>query len=86
MKRDDWVFVGMRLLGLYFMAVALAGLPTVLVFASEPEYGGKLMSSTVMQLGVQLLIGFVLCMGAPGILSWLKHKDSAQMGSVDKNE
>jgi len=86
MKRDDWVFVGMRLLGIYFIAVALAGLPTLLIYSSETQLDAALMLQAAISFGVRLLIGAVLCMKAPAILGWLKKKDSRLTGSAGKVE
>ena len=80
MQRDAWVFVGVRLLGLYYIASAFTGLPALFSFDLAPQRARSLVASAVLHLVVQFLVGVVLCMGAPAILRWLQSKDSRLVG------
>ena len=81
MNRSDWVFVGVRLYGLYLLISAALMLPVILDamrMSAAEEFGAPVsawMSGSVSILA-RALAGAGLCLGAPGIERWLAAKDA----------
>ncbi len=73
MKRDDWVFVGIRLIGLYVVAAVLLNLSGLWYMSSSPE--GMRWTNAAVLVGLPLGTGLVLFLGAPAIVRWLAFKD-----------
>lgn len=75
MNRDDWVFVGMRLLGLYELVEATVALPTVI--AGSWNVPGANLLGPVLSWGLSAVLGAGLFVGAPYVAAWLRRKDPA---------
>lgn len=54
MTRQDWVFVGVRLLGVYLLAEGLVALPTSLLLSAQTEL------PLLLQLFVRIAVGLGL--------------------------
>lgn len=81
MNRSDWVFVGVRLTGLFLLvqaALTLTGLLQLLDFHAEVEFveSSSLWMSTLGSLLVHALLGAGLFLSAPNIERWLAAKDA----------
>jgi hypothetical protein len=86
MKRNDWVFVGMRLVGLWYLVRGLIALPIALVGATAfvLARGGWLESGASFTVSMDALLGSLagvaLFFGAPAIERWLAVKDARIAG------
>ncbi len=67
MNRHDWVFVGIRLLGVLFVAQGIAGLPALL------EYSIPVKSDTprILDPLIRMAVGAALAFGTARICGWL---------------
>ena len=73
MNRNDWVFVGTRLLGLYLIVQAVMSIPGVLMFLSSEL--GPHAGVPPLTCGLQWLMGTLLFLGAPHLTRWLERRD-----------
>ena len=73
MNRNDWVFVGMRLFGLFLVVQSILGMPDVLM-ASRLGWAG--VGTPLLSAALSMLTGVVLLLGAPWILGWFEEKDA----------
>ena len=76
MNRNDWVFVGMRLMGLYFLVSSVQSLAFQLPLTNAHDRNLWLFLPVVLQS----LLGVVLFLGTPGIGRWLEDKDARVAG------
>jgi hypothetical protein len=77
--RNDWVFVGLRLAGLFLLCRSALALPGVLETYTEThrtEVLYVLSASGIAEVLLGLVLGIVLFLGAPGIGRWLERKDA----------
>ncbi len=61
MNRDDWIFVGIRIIGVWYLVSGLASV--FLAFAFFPFL-------------LHLALGFVLATRTRGICAWLSRRDN----------
>jgi hypothetical protein len=76
MNRNDLVFVGIRLLGLFLLVAAtlgFVGLALSLSRGGARESGAE----SLFMIGSMGFLGLMLLLGAPGIANWLQRKDDA---------
>lgn len=71
MNRNDWVFVGVRLIGVFLVASALADLPSYL----ESVFAGRGTGWRLFTVPVQVWVGCELLLRGPRICSWLEKRD-----------
>lgn len=74
MKRDDWIFVGVRLFGLYLVGAVLLNLSSSWYMASAPRDTGWPKAALIV--GLPLVLGLALFFGAPAIVRWLASADA----------
>lgn len=86
MNRNDWVFVGIRLLGLWILVQAVLSTPTALMVAQAELQSRSGISrngaSLLLSSGLTMLVGVILLLGASRLSTWLIAKDSRQMGTT----
>ena len=78
MNRNDWVFAGTRLGGLFLLCRSTLGLPGVLEHYSMTHSQGVFVRFSASGLADVVLgwgLGVVLFLGAPHIGRWLERKD-----------
>ena len=75
MNRNDWVFVGVRLLGVFLLAEGLVALPMIL--AAGPRAGA---AEAPLVLGplLHIAVGVALAVGTARICRWLGGHGSGQ--------
>lgn len=81
MNRSDWVFVGVRLYGLFLLVSAALKMPMLLEamrMSAAEEFGAPVSAwmSGSLALVAHVLAGAGLFLGAPGIERWLAAKDA----------
>jgi len=78
-NRHDWVFVGIRLLGVFLIVIATLGFiaAALNLFVVPGEGASREGAGQLVGVGLTAWIGTVLCLGAPGIVSWLRKRDDA---------
>jgi len=76
MNRDDWVFVGVRLVGLYLLVAAILDLPAVLLATRVPVGDEPVLAGPMLTMGLSAMMGVTLMMGAPVLVAWLAKKDA----------
>lgn len=79
MNRNDWVFAGTRLCGLFLLCRSTLALPGVLEFYRQTHQEGVLYevsASGVAEVLLGWVLGVGLFLGAPIITRWLEKKDS----------
>lgn len=72
MNRHDWVFVGIRLIGVLFLAQGIVGLPDLL------DCSIRLKSDTARILDplTRIAVGASLAFGTARICSWLGNREA----------
>ncbi len=68
MDKNDWVFVGVRLLGMFLLAEGLVTLP--LIIAAGPRAGAA-EAQLIMGPLLHIAVGVVLAVGTARICRWL---------------
>jgi hypothetical protein len=81
MNRSDWVFVGVRMYGLFLLVSAGLSLPTLLEASRVNAYQEfsapvALWMSGLVSVVAHVLMGAALFLGAPTIERWLARKDA----------
>lgn len=79
MDRNDWVFVGLRLAGLFLLGWSTLELPGMLEYYSITHREGtfvRVSRSGMADVILGSVLGVVLFLGAPGIERWLERKDA----------
>ena len=71
MNRNDWVFVGIRLYGMYLLVDAL------IIGLDAMRASSRTSGWLVAKLIVMLVVGGALFFGTRLINAWLEHKDDA---------
>lgn len=74
MHRNDWVFVGVRLYGLYLVVRCVLGIPVI--FTAMAVADGRSIGAILLTVGFEGLMGVFLLLGAPGLSRWLEEKDA----------
>jgi hypothetical protein len=72
MNRHDWVFVGIRLIGVMFVAQGLAGLPDLL----DCSIRLKSDASRILDPLTRIAVGASLAFGTARICSWLGDREA----------
>lgn len=67
MNRHDWVFVGIRLLGVLFVAQGIAGLPDLL----DCSIRLKSDAARILEPLIRIAVGAALAVGTARICGWL---------------
>lgn len=67
MNRHDWVFVGIRLLGVLFVAQGLVGLPDLL----DCSIRAKSDTARILDPLLRIAVGALLAFGTARICRWL---------------
>lgn len=79
MNRSDWVFVGVRLIGLILLCRSTLQLPDSLEHYRETHLEGVFVRVSRSGLAESILgwtLGIALFLGAPAIDRWLARKDA----------
>lgn len=79
MDRNDWVFVGTRLGGLFLVCRSTLRIPAVLEFHRQTHHEGLLYGLSAGGLAEAVLgwiLGVLLFFGAPAVARWLAGKDA----------
>lgn len=79
MRRDDWVFVGTRLGGLFLLCRGFLALPDVLEWHWKTHAQGALYALSaggVAEVTLGWALGMSLYLGAPALQRWLARKDA----------
>ena len=84
MNRDDWVFVGMRLIGLWLAVQSLVGVAAILTV--QRQLDGSLrenrfwfLGSSAVSLLISFLVGAGLFLGASYLDDWIRKKDARRV-------
>lgn len=85
MNRNDWVFVGIRLFGLFLVVCAILGLVGLSLSFSSTDTMASSAGELIMIAAIALM-GLMLLLGAPGIVSWLQRKDDALAPSAKRTQ
>ncbi|HUR28415.1 MAG TPA: hypothetical protein VM509_09525 [Planctomycetota bacterium] len=75
MTRNDWVFVGIRLYGMFLTVSSLQASLSLLNMSRRQTVPGAFWE--VANVGVPLVLGIVLLVRAPAVTNWLQRKDRA---------
>lgn len=67
MNRHDWVFVGIRLLGVFFLAHGLVAFPVILLASNRSD------APLILDPLLRIAIGFVLAVFTDRICEWLNR-------------
>ena len=83
MNRNDWVFVGTRLYGLYLIVNGLLPIPVLIAATWDTPIGPRM--GTLFSLATSLAMGIGLFLGAPYLQCWLEEKDRTAMAAPPEN-
>ena len=78
MTRDDWLSVGMRLMGLYWLVQGLTGLSYMYWLSRMMGEDGLsgVTTDSWLRAGFSILIGVGLFLYSPKVLEWLARRES----------
>lgn len=75
MNRNDWVFVGVRLLGVFFLAEGIVTLPVLVLVGPHP---GSSDVPIILGPMLRVALGASLAVGTARICRWLGEHSSGQ--------
>jgi len=85
MNRDDWLCIGIRLMGLFWLIEGLSGVPGVLEMyrlMSSVDMG-SMPSFTWAAPVIELLAGVALLRFSPSIARWIRRSDAHDTGGQE---